>query len=109
MVLSESSANQLWKQQIDAGKTTLPFLSWLEREKMKAFYSFDGDETVKIPLNKPLNDSVQATIKQLHVAAGEKTEAGTEYFLGIKTRYLYASVAVLATATFAVLIHKKVL
>ncbi len=109
MVFSELTANQLWKQQIDAGQTDLAFLPWLEREKMKAFYSFDGDGSVKIPVNKPLNDSVQTTIRQLHEVAGEKTEAGTEYFLGIKKQYLYGSVAVLVTVTFAVLIHKKVL
>lgn len=109
MVLSELSANQLWKQQVQEGRTTLEFLPWLEREKMKAFYSLDGDSSVRIPVNKPLNDSVQTTIKELHVAAGEKTEAGAEYFLGIKKQYLYASVSVLVTLTFVVLIQKKVL
>lgn len=109
MVLSELSANQLWKKQVDAGKTSLPFLVWLEREKTKAFYSIDGDSSVKIPVNKPLNDSVQTAIKNLHVAAGEKTEAGNEYFLGIKVQYLYGSVAALTIITFAILIHKKVL
>lgn len=109
MVFSDLSANQLWKQQVQAGQTSLPFLSWLEREKTKAFYSADGDSTVKIPVNKPLNDSVQIAIKNLHTVAGEKTEAGTDYIAGIKVQYLYGSVAVAAIITFGVLIYKGVL
>lgn len=109
MVFSELSANQLWKQQVQEGRTTLDFLPWLEREKIKAFYSMNGDSSVKIPMNKPLNDSVQTTIRELHQAAGEKTEAGAEYFLGVKKQYLYGSVTALVVITFGVLIHKGVL
>lgn len=109
MVFSELSANQLWKNEVHAGHTSLPFLDWLEREKTKAFFSADGDSSVKIPMNKPLNDSVQDAIKNMHTVAGEKTEAGTEYIAGIKVQYLYGSVAALAIITFGVLIYKGVI
>lgn len=109
MVHSELTANQLWKEQVKAGNTTLPFLTWLEREKMKAFYSADGDSSVKIPVNKPLNDSVQTAIKNLHTQAGEKTQATSEYVAGIKVQYLYGSIAALSLVTFGILIYKGVL
>jgi hypothetical protein len=99
------SANQLWKQQRAKNITTLDFLPWLEREKTKAFYNQTGD--VEIPMNKPLNDSIQQTLDRLYTQAGLKKKAGTEYFLGIKkTALIYTGVG-LAAVIGVIILYKR--
>lgn len=97
------SANQLWKSQVKNGHTTLNFLPWLQREKAKAFHSFDG--TVAVPFNKALNDSIQSAITDLHTQGGLKTKAGEDYVMGISRVGFVKVTLVVTVLTGAILIY----
>lgn len=101
--ITKISANQLWKDELKSGQTTLEFVPWLQQHKAKVYQNWDG--TAAIPFNKALNDSIQTAIKDLHERAGEKTEAGKDYFMGIPKSGLIISGIVIVVITGAVLIY----
>lgn len=103
--VSGLSANQMWKRQRAAGITTLDFCSWLEREKAKAFFNETGPSAV--PQNKPLNDSIQNILDQLHVEAGLKTKAGTDYILGINKKGLIITGVAVSALIVGIIVYKK--
>ncbi|HEX4849949.1 MAG TPA: hypothetical protein VFV08_04035 [Puia sp.] len=106
MAIVQMSANQMWKKQRAEGITTLDFLPWLEREKTKAYFNATG--TVPIPANPALNDSIQSAISDLNKEAGEKTATGTEYYLGIKKKYLWISGIGLVVLIGGIIVYKKI-
>lgn len=104
MPINNKSANQTWKELKAKGETTLDFLPWLKREKTKGFKNFDGG--TEIPVNKPLNDSIQKVIGELHTTGGLKTKAGQDYILGIPKKVLIGA-GIVAVVITAVIIYKK--
>lgn len=88
-VLSEKSANQLWKE----SGTTLSFKNWIEREKQKG---------MMIP-NKLINDSIaliktSAGIKDVDNEDFQLAKTNTNTVLGLNKWILISSVLVIAGA-----------
>lgn len=75
----------------------------MTREKTKGFLNFDG--SVDVPTNKPLSDSINNVLTQMHAEAGEKQNVEGRYVLGINKNVLIVSGIVAAVAISIVLIH----
>jgi len=87
----QQTANQRWRQ----SGSTLSFKNFLEREKAK-MASIDGG-SYEIILNKPLNDSVQASLATVRKEAGYKTEISNKTVFGInKTVLIISGLVILA-------------
>ena len=95
----KKSANQLWKE----SGTTLSFKDFISREKAKGFLNQTG--SADIPSNKPLTDSINQVLDQMHKTSGLQTNLNNKYILGINKNVLII-VGIAALATTAILIYK---
>lgn len=88
------TANSLYKQYKKTGGT-LSFGNWIDREKKKKFLNFESNQTT-IPTNKPLADSINNVLNNIHRDAGYRDTLENKYILGInKTALIVAGVLVL--------------
>ena len=100
----QKTANQLYKEYKVAGGTRT-FKGWVEREKRKGFLNYEGQPN--IPVNKPLNDSIQAAIKDLHNQAGYTDDLQNKYIFGVHRNVWWIIAGVAAgTAIVLVIYHK---
>lgn len=76
------TANKMFREYKKTGGT-LSFRGWIEREKEKGFQNFTG--ATLIPVNKPLTDSLNRTLAQLHPKVQTKLE--NKYILGVDRNY----------------------
>lgn len=79
----EKTANQLYRE-YKAGGGTLVFKDWMQREKEKKFLDFNNTQTV--PVNKPLNDSIQNVLNKMQADAGYKTDLENKYIFGVNKK-----------------------
>jgi len=79
-VANRKSANKQYKEYKASGGV-LSFSQWIDREKKKNFVSFDGIN--EVPVNKPLNDSIQKVINDMHRSVGYKTDLEKKYVFGV--------------------------
>lgn len=85
------TANKMYKQYKKSGGT-LVFKDWLDREKKKNFLNFEGQSTV--PVNKPLTDSINQALDELHKESGLKTGLENKYIFGLnKNIWIAAGIA----------------
>lgn len=97
------TANQKYKKYKKDGGT-LSFAEYIDREKKKGFINFDGQTS--IPENKPLSDSISASLQKMHLAAGLKTQAENKYILGLH-RNVWIGVGVVGVAAIAFVVYKN--
>lgn len=100
----QKSANTIYKDYRRNGGT-LSFKKWVNREKAKGFLSFDNSQS--IPVNKPLNDSIQKTLNQLNVTAGYKTDLENKYIFGVHRNVWWGIGIGTAVIITAVIIYKQ--
>lgn len=100
------NANQLYKEYKRSGGS-LSFAEWIDREKKKGFVNAIGDSGNEIPVNKPLTDSIQKTLEQLHREAGYQDSLNKNYILGVN-RNVMIGIGVVAVIGISYLIYKKV-
>jgi hypothetical protein len=98
-----NTANQLYKEYKSAGGT-LPFGKWIDREKKKGFLNATGD--VVVPVNKPLTDSIQKTLDQMHREAGYQDDVSKTYILGVN-KNVWIGIGVAAAVGIGYLIYVK--
>lgn len=97
------TANQKYRDYKKNGGT-LVFKEWIDRERKKNFLNLDG--TADVPLNKPLTDSINAAIKDLHQDGGLQTDLENKYIFGINRNVLIVAGVVILVGT-GFLIYKK--
>lgn len=99
------NANQLYREYKRNGGT-LSFAEWIDREKKKGFMNAI-DEVNEIPANKPLIDSIQRTLDELHRAAGYQDKPNNKYILGVN-RNVMIGIGVVTVIGISYLIYKQV-
>ena len=100
----EKSANQLWRE----SGTTLSFKDWLNREKKK-FVNFNGDSQSNVMMvNKPLNDTIQKTLKSIKEEVGYKEKPTNKSVFGInKSIIILVGVGALAFVAYKIIKSRK--
>ncbi len=97
------TANKAYKIYKNGGGT-LSFAEFIDREKKKNFLNFEGEKNVLT--NKPLSDSINQTLANIHKQSGYKDEIEGTYIFGIHKNVLIAAGLVTAI-TVAYLIYKN--
>lgn len=100
------NANQLYKE-YKAGGGTLSFKKWIDREKKKNFMNAIGDFGNEVPMNKPLTDSIQRTLDELHREGGYQDTLNKKYILGVN-RNVMIGIGVVSVIGIGYLIYKQV-
>jgi hypothetical protein len=104
----EKTANQLYKQERQSGRTTLDFKSWLAGQKSRNFLDLTGAGSV--PVNQSLNDPIQQLLGQIHQEGGQQTTLDSTYTFGVKNsiwRWSFVGLGVLATIIVVHQLRKK--
>jgi hypothetical protein len=97
------TANKIYKE-YKKGGGTLTFKEWIDREKKKGFVNFEGSSFA--PTNKPLTDSINATLENVHKQFGYQTKLENEYIFGLD-RNLLIGAGVLAVVIGGIIIYHK--
>lgn len=99
------TANAAYKD-YKTGGGTLAFTEWLHREKEKMYYSTGEDNMLLV--NPPLNDTIQAAIKDTLEKGGLKTTESGKTIFGInKVVVIGGSVALIAGIIFLIVVKNK--
>lgn len=97
------TANQMYRKYKNEGGT-LTFKQWVDREKKKNFMSFDGQSNV--PVNKPMTDSINQVLDELHKEAGLKTGLENKYIFGVN-RNIWIVAGVVTVVVIGVVVYNK--
>lgn len=98
--------NQAFKKYKHTGGT-LTYVQWVVREQDK-IYSANGEDDNLLLISKPINDSVQAAIKNTLYKGGLKTtETGKTVFGINKTVFIGGAVIVTAAIIFLIAKNRK--
>lgn len=98
------TANQQYRQYKKEGGQ-LSFREWIDREKKKEFLHLDGQGAV--PVNKPLNDSIQQVLYNIHKSNGYQDSLTNEYILGIH-KTVWIGLGVVVVVGGGLLIYKNI-
>jgi hypothetical protein len=95
------TANQAFKNYRKSGGT-LPFAQWMDREKRKGFLNAIGS----VPTNRPLTDSIQQTLDEMHREGGYQDTASNDYILGVN-KWIWIGLGVTAAAVIGFTVYQK--
>lgn len=104
MVVSDKSANQVYKEYKQDGGT-LTFKAWLSREKAKGFINANGGSAA--PVNTELNGDIASAVAQLDAEGGAQNTLTSKYIFGINSQVLLWVGIGLVVAVAGVIIYKK--
>lgn len=96
-------ANKMWKEYKQAGGT-LSFAAWMDREKKKSFHNLTGN-TNDIPENKPLTDSINQVLNEIHKNDGLQTTTSSKYVLGVNRNVMIAVGVTVAVVGVGLIIY----
>jgi hypothetical protein len=100
------TANQAYREYKKGHENPLPFAEWMQREKTKGFLNYDG--SVSIPVNKPLTDSINQALENIHKQAGLKTGLENKYIFGIpRTAWIIGGVLAVGAIGYVIYNHTK--
>lgn len=97
------TANEQYRKYKSQGGT-LNFSKWITTQKKRGFLSMDG--SVSIPDNKPLSDSIQQTLSNMHSEDGVKTSVDKNYVFGIN-KNVWIGIGLITLAITGYVVYKR--
>ena len=100
------SASRMYRE-YKRNSGTLTWPQWLDRQKEKTFAASGEDDDI-VMIDRTLNDSVHAAIKDSLITAGLKTKESGKTIFGIdKTVVIIGSLLLLAGTTYLIYYNIK--